>query len=168
MEEHLLPFFCHSSVNHRSPASSCLTGCSLPLPFLLKPPILFASEIRKGSTRIEHFLFFQSDSGPLSPSCLSRRKRKRKIEHDLTGTNQCLLHALLAAAFTTGCGRHAKTARTCQSSKAEFPSCYVAWSVTENAAAAYLRICSERVDPELQQNPCPDSKDCQCSTEGNT
>lgn len=36
-------------------------------------------------------------------------------------------------------------------------SCYAAWSITENAAAAYLRICSDRVDPELQQNPYPDS-----------
>lgn len=151
--------FCYSSVNHRSPASSCLTGCSLPFPCFSS--LQSSSPPKFARVLLALSIFFSSNliqvPFPL-PSCLSRRKRKRKNEHDPTGTNtKCLLHAPLAAAFTTGCGRHAKNARTCQSSKPEVP---VVLRRLERHRKYRCRVPANllgRVDPELQQNPCPDS-----------
>ena len=68
----------------------------------------------------------------------------------------------IGCGFTTGCGCRAKNTRTCRTSEAEFLSCYAARSITENAAAAYLRICPERVDLSCNRALARNSaKDCQ-------
>ena len=55
-----------------------------------------------------------------------------------------------------------RNTRTCRTSEAEFLSCYAARSITENAAAAYLRICPERVDLSCNRALAQISaKDCQ-------
>lgn len=129
VEEHL----CRSSVNHRLQHHLASQAAPCPFPLLLKPPILLASEIRKDST---HWAF-SSDSGPFP-------LQKKTNDHDLTR----LLRPDAAAMQRTLELVRAPNQSAC---RVTLPG------VTENAAAAYLRICPDRVDPELQQNPYPDS-----------
>ena len=151
MEEHILLFFCQSSLS-----SIILPHRLLPVPFLASQA---SNPLRLKFARVLPALsVFFSDSGPLSPSRLSRRKRKRKNEQNQTGTNtnvSCTHHWLRPLRPDA-----AAMQRTPELVSAPNQSSCRATTLPGASPKMPLpRTCefADRVDPELQQNPCPDS-----------